>query len=127
VKRIALIAVLVAGLAGCGGSSEPDTYTLAPTKACARSTLHGVLTPEPDFVASTATGGSFHMTFTDNAVTVVFGSDGAEARNLADAYRRFHAKNVGVEDILRTDHNAVLLWKFHPSDAAGAQVAGCLK
>ena len=67
-KRIVLIAVLLAGAAGCGGSSEPDTYSLAPSKECARTELHGVMTPEPDFVASTASGGSFRMTYADNAV-----------------------------------------------------------
>jgi hypothetical protein len=125
VKRIALI-VLLLGVSGCGGSAGPATYTLAPTKECVRTTLGAKIVPQPDFVASTASGGSFHMLYADNAVTVLFGSDGEEAGNLADAYRRFHAKNVGVEDILRIDNNAVLLWKLHPSDQVAARVADCL-
>ena len=47
--------------------------------------------------------------------------------HLADAYRRFHAKNVGIEDVLRQDNNAVMLWHFHPLDASTTLIGGCLK
>ena len=59
--------------------------------------------------------------------TVLFGASDQEASNLADAYRRFHAKNVGVEDILRTKGNAVLLWQLHPSAPDESNVEDCLK
>jgi hypothetical protein len=60
-------------------------------------------------------------------VTLLFGQSAAEASNLADAYRRFHGENVGVEDILRTDNNAVMLWQLHPSAQDESSVQGCLK
>ena len=60
-------------------------------------------------------------------MTVLFGQNAKEAASLADGYRRFHAKNVGVEDILRTDENVAMLWKLHPKDADAADLTGCLK
>ena len=44
-----------------------------------------------------------------------------------DGYRRFHAKNVGVEDILRTNSNVVMLWRLHPSDTDASRLTDCLK
>ena len=80
-----------------------------------------------DFVASTALGGAFIAHLTDNFVTVSFGKTEADADNIADAYRRFSAANVGVEDVLRQQGNAVMLWHVHPSDPDAAQITGCLK
>ena len=72
-------------------------------------------------------GKGFTSDGTDNDVTVLFGQDPQEANSLADGYRRFHAKNVGVEDILRTNKNAVMLWKLHPTDADESDLTDCLK
>jgi hypothetical protein len=77
--------------------------------------------------ASTASGGALRVRLPDNAVTVSFAQSADEANNLADAYRRFHAKNVGVEDILRTKDNAVMLWQLHPSAPDESNVEDCLK
>jgi hypothetical protein len=129
VKRIALIGLLAIAAAGCGGSKGPSLYTLAATKQCIETTLgiHSFATPTDDFVASTASGGALRVSLSDNAVTILFGQSPDEASNLADAYRRFHAKNVGIEDILRTDNNAVMLWQLHPLPAAENNIHDCLK
>ena len=66
-----------------------------------------------DFVASTATGGAVKIRTSDNFLTLVFGKTVADADNIADAYRRFAAKNVGVDDVLNQDQNAVMLWHNH--------------
>jgi hypothetical protein len=130
VKSFALIALLAFAVAGCGGgSTNSSVYTLAATKQCLETKLgvHKFPALGADFVASTASGGAFRIRLADNAVTVLFGESANEASNLADAYRRFHAKNVGVEDILRTKGNAVLLWQLHPSAPDESKVEGCLK
>jgi hypothetical protein len=49
-----------------------------------------------------------------------------DADNIDQAYRRFHAKNVGIDDVLRTQGNAVMLWHQHPTDADISTVTGCL-
>ena len=61
-----------------------------------------------------------------NAVTLVLGATVDDANNINDAYHRFRARNVGVEDILRQEKNAVLLFKQHPTDADLAAIENCL-
>lgn len=129
-KTFVLIALLASLAAGCGaGSTTATVYTLAATKQCLDTTLgaHSYPPLGDDFVASTASGGAFRLRLADNAVTILFGANPDEASNLADAYRRFHAKNVGVEDILRTDNNAVMLWQLHPSPEDENSIHDCLK
>ena len=125
-----MLLALVVAAAGCGGSKATPVATYGPTKQCAKAKLGVKAFPSiaNDFVASTASGGAFRMHLGSlNDVTVLFGKDSQEASNLADAYRRFHAKNVGVEDILRTKDNVVLLWQTHPSDSDESSVEDCLK
>jgi hypothetical protein len=130
VKPFVLIALAAFAVAGCGGgSSSSTTYTRVASKQCIETTLgiHSFPAVSDDFVASTASNGAMRVRLSDNAVTILFGAGGNEANNLADAYRRFHAKNVGVEDILRTQSNAVLLWQLHPSAADENSIHDCLK
>jgi hypothetical protein len=129
VKPFAPLAVLVVVAAGCGtGATSSSVYTRAATKQCVESKLsiHSFPSVGDDFVASTASRGAIRIRLADNAVTVLFGQSADEASNLADAYRRFHAANVGIEDVLRTTGNAVLLWQLHPSPADENNVQNCL-
>ncbi|MFL5961946.1 MAG: hypothetical protein ACJ757_03505 [Gaiellaceae bacterium] len=129
-KRFALVALLAVAAAGCGsGSTSSAVYTRAATKQCVETKLgiHSFPSLGDDFVASTASGGALRIRLADNAVTLLFGQSADEASNLADAYRRFHAKNVGVEDILRTQGNAVMLWQLHPSTVDESKISNCLK
>jgi hypothetical protein len=117
--------IVLAGLvAGCGGSSS-HLYTLEKATTCLKKQpvrLGGPL----DFVASTATGGAVKVHTKDNFLTLVFGSSISDANNIAAAYHRFAAKNVGVDDVLRQDQNAVMLWHDHWSDSDVAIIEGCL-
>jgi hypothetical protein len=126
VKRVIVIAAVALIAAGCG---KPGTklYTEQASSACLQKAgvqVGGV--GNADFVASSATGGAFHATLTGNAVTVSFGQTLTDADNIDQAYRRFRAKNVGIDDVLRTQGNAVMLWHQHPTDADIATVTGCL-
>jgi hypothetical protein len=130
VKTFVVIALLAFLVAGCGGgSTTASVYTLAATKQCliTKQGIHRFPLLNDDFVASTASGGALRVRLPDNAVTILFGQSEQEASNLADAYRRFHAKNVGVEDVLRTKGTSVLLWQLHPSAADESNVEDCLK
>jgi hypothetical protein len=128
VVRILGICVAVALLAAGCGKPGPKTYSATKTRAClADAHVRVGAAPAGDFIASTALGGSFGVTFPDNAVTVSFGSNPSNAQSLDNAYRQVHAKNVGVDDVLRMQGNAVMLWHAHPSDANLATLQDCLK
>ena len=128
-KRIAILTLGVAALAGCGGGSKGATvYTKAASDRCFADPQLGIkLSPKVDFVASTASQGAVRLHLAQNDVTVLFGQTADEANNLAEAYRRFHAKNVGINDILFVQNNAVMLWRLHPSDVDRGTVENCLK
>ena len=125
-KRIIVTGALCAALlAGCGGSSS-HLYTLAKATACLKQQpvrLGGQL----DFVASTAIGGAVKVHTKDNFLTLVFGSSVSDGDNIAAAYRRFAAKNVGVDDVLHQDENAVMLWHIHWDQADFDLVTNCLR
>ena len=124
-KPLCLLALLVVLACRCGGKGD-QLYSLDKTKACL--TKDGVRLGGPlDFVATTATGGATQAHFDSNFVTLVFGDTVAKADNINQAYHRFRSKNVGIEDVLRQDQNAVMLWHSHPSDADLARVTACLK
>lgn len=122
VATLSAVAVLVSA---CGGKSA-QLYSLGKTRSClarAGAQLGGQL----DFVATTATGGALRARLGRNFVTIAFGATVADADNINQAYHRFRAKNVGIEDVLRQQQNAVMLWHLHPSDADVARVTGCLE
>ena len=126
-----LLALAVGGVslallgAGCGGTKS---FSLAKTKQCLAGEKGVRLTHHVDFVADTALGGAVVVKLPSrNQVTMAFALDQKEADRLAGAYRRFHGKNIGIEDVLRPDHNAVLLWKQHPSEKDISTVNGCLR
>ncbi len=131
-RRLVLLAgASFALLAGCGGAS---TYHFAATRACLAKAKGVRLSRRVDFIASTASAGAFtvkftrnQVTFPRNQVTISFGRDSAEAAQLAKGYMRVHGKNIGIADVLRPQHNAVMLWAAHPSDAELGTVTGCLK
>ena len=119
-----IVALCAVALAGCGGGAS--VYSAEKSAACvSKSGLK--INHDVDFVASTATGGSFKTFLQDNDVTVVFGANEGDAANLDQAYRRFHAENVGIDDVLFTQGNAVMLWHLHPSDADRSAITDCLK
>jgi hypothetical protein len=124
---LASLAVVVL-LSGCGSGGTP-IYTKDATEACLRkAALEPRAVPEStDFVANSATGGAFVVQLVDNRVTVSFGETIADADNIDQAYRRFKASNVGIDDVLRRQGNALMLWHVHPQDNDLATITGCLK
>ena len=122
-----MLAVVVL-LSGCGAGGT-TIYTKDATEACLQN---AGLQPRPvtetaDFVATSATGGAFVVQLVGNRVTVSFGETEADADNIDQAYRRFKATNVGINDVLRRQGNALMLWHVHPQDDDLATITGCLK
>lgn len=114
--------------AACGGSSHASLYAKGPTSACltGKGLRVASVANSTDFVANSATGGAFRVKLPQNGVTVSFGLTLDDADNIDQAYRRFRAANVGIEDVLRQQGNAVMLWRSHPSDADVETITGCL-
>ena len=126
--RVLGICLAVVLLAAACGPPGPKTYNLAKSRAClVGKNVHVTNAPVADFIASTALGGAFHARVTGNAVTVSFGSNPANGQSLDDAYRSARAHNVGIDDVLRMQGNAVMLWHQHPTDAQLSLITGCLK
>ena len=126
-RWLPLSAVLVVVLAGCG--SPPSHHALAKSRDCLEQSGARIVRSKGDFVASTASEGTFRAVLHDgtNFVTLSFGADDEEARQIAGGYDRFHGKNVGVADILYEDRNVIMLWKLHPSDDELKLVTDCLR
>ena len=123
------LAVVLAGsafvLAGCGGTT---TYSEADSRSCLQKAGVSVQSaPRADFVASSAEGGSFTARVPGNKVTISFGLDRNGAERIVRGYQRFRGKNIGLEDVLKPKHNAVMLWALHPSDADLGTIEACLK
>jgi hypothetical protein len=123
------LAVVLAGtifaLAGCGGTT---TYSEADSRSCLEKAEVTVKSSPPaDFVASSAEGGSFTAQVPGNKVTISFGLDRNGAEHIVRGYQHFRGKNIGLEDVLRPKHNAVMLWALHPADADVATIEACLK
>jgi hypothetical protein len=126
VKLLVPVLLVLAVLTASCGKGGGAIYTLAKTRVCLRADKVRIGGPL-DFVATTATGGALKAHLGDNFVTLVFGETVADADNINQAYHRFRSKNVGIEDVLRQQQNAVMLWHQHPSDADVARVTTCLK
>ena len=127
--RLAIVAALVVLLAaGCGGGKSE--YTADKTRDCLSSEDARISSPQgKDLVATTATGGSFVANLGDNWVTLAFGQQENDAKNIQIAYQRFALPNVrkNITDVLSRYRNAVLLWHRHPANADLALVTGCLE
>jgi len=120
----ALAGALVVVIAGCAAGAPH--YSLDETRACLAERPGVRVVESVDFVASTAPAGAFTARLVDNQVTISFGNDADEAERIAQAYRRFRGRNIGIDDVLRPDGNAVLLWKAHPENDELAIVNDCL-
>jgi hypothetical protein len=120
----ALAGAFVVALAGCAAGAPH--YSSDETRACLADQPGAQVVDAVDFVASTAPAGAFTVRLADNQVTISFGNNADEADRIAQAYRRFRGKNIGIDDVLRPDGNAVLLWKAHPENDELAIVNDCL-
>ena len=119
---LAAAALLV--LAGCG---TPPEHSADKTRSCLEQAGARITAPKGDFVATTATKGAFRVHLGRNFVTLSFGADVDEAAATVEGYQRFHGKGFGLDNLLYTDKNVVMLWRTHPTDGQAAEISGCLK
>ena len=119
--------VLGAAYAVAGGN---DQYSLEPTKSCLAKVdgLRASRNDEQlnDFIAESAVNGAVRIWFPANQVAISFGSSDQDAERTARAYARFSGSTINVKDLLRQDHNAVMLWTDVPTKADERTVFDCL-
>jgi hypothetical protein len=121
-----LLAVLAAGC-----ETEPSAYKPQPTAKCLRKDGYRVRT-EPaqlGIVERNAPNGGLLAFHPGNAVRMAFGANSDDAPGIAAGYRRFAPRKLKphIDDVLRIQKNAVLLWTVTPPLEEQDDVFGCLK
>ncbi len=128
--RAAAPLALVLVAAACG-ASEPSVYKPTGTADCLRGDDYRVTTDvsKVGVVAASASLGALRAFEPGNTLTISFGSGPVEAAAIVRGYRRFAPKRLKrhLDDVLRTEKNAVLLWTITPSAEKLDAVLGCLK
>jgi hypothetical protein len=119
--------VLGAAYAVAGGS---DQYALEPTRSCLAK-VDGLRVSKNDgelndFIAESAVNGAVRIWFPANQVAISFGGSDQDAERTARAYARFSGSTINVKDLLRQEHNAVMLWADVPSQEDEKTISDCL-
>jgi hypothetical protein len=129
-RRVLPLVAVALLVAGCG-NSEPSVYTAEPTAKCLRGNAFRVTTEpmEIGVVAAAAPNGGLRAFEAGNALTVAFGQDSDDALGIQRAFRRFAPKSLrpNIDDVMRVQKNAVLLWTVTPPLQEMNEVFGCLK
>jgi hypothetical protein len=125
------LALLVAFLAAGCNKTEPSTYKAQPTANCLRKLGYRVTTDPAKLgvvEAHAANGGllAFHP---GNAIRIAFGASEEDAVGIEHGYRTFAPKKLKphIDDVMRSQKNAVLLWTVTPPQTEMDKVFGCLK
>ncbi len=126
---VCLLALLALLAAGC--ESEPSVYKAEPTAKCLRGDGYRVTT-EPaklGVVEKNADNGGLIAFEPGNAVRIAFARNSDDALGAQNGFRRFVSKRVRphINDVMRTQKNAVLLWTVTPPIDELNKVYGCLK
>jgi hypothetical protein len=129
-RRVAVLLLLSGLAAGCT-SGEPSAFTAQPTAKCLRGENFRVTTDDANVgvVAANAPHGGLLAKEPGNALTVAFAEDSDDAIMVSGAFKRFAPKNVKkhIDDVMRIQKNAVLLWTVTPPQDEMNKVFGCLK
>jgi hypothetical protein len=130
VLRIVPLIVLASLLAACS-SGEPSAYKAQPTAGCLGKLGYRVTTADQGVgvVAAAAPNGGLRAFEPGNTVTIAFGANQDDALQIEGAFRRFAPKKLrpNIDDVMRVQKNAVLLWTVTPPEDEMNKVFGCLK
>ena len=116
--------------AGCGNPVHSH-YSVKSTAPCLTKLGYAVDTNSDSLgvIESAAPEGALRASEPGNNVTIDFAQDSAGAAAIARAYHRFGPKRrrKHINDVLESQHNAVLVWEITPPPAELNRVLGCLK
>ena len=129
-QRFLPLVVLVSFLAACVGS-EPSVYKASNSAKCLGKLGYRVTTVDRKVgvVAAAAPNGGLRAFEPGNTVTIAFGANSDDALQIEGAFRRFAPKKLkpNIDDVMRVQKNAVLLWTVTPPVDEMNKVFGCLK
>ena len=125
-----LLAVAILA-AGCS-SGEPSAFTAEPTAKCLKKHgYHDVTTDDAKIgvVAANAAHGGLRAYEPGNALTIAFAQNSDDALQTREGFKRFAPKKLKkhLDDVLRIQKNAVMLWTVTPPQEEMNTVFGCLK
>ena len=130
--RLALAISITAALflAGCS-SGEPSAFKAGPTATCLKGNGYRVTTDDTKVgvIAGNAPHGGLLANEPGNALTIAFGENSDDAIQIAAAFKEFAPKKLQphINDVMRTQKNAVLLWTVTPPQDELNKVFACLK
>jgi hypothetical protein len=128
-RRVLPLVAVALLVAGC--NSEPSVYTAEPTSKCLRGNGFRVTTVPQNIgvVAAAAPNGGLRAFEPGNTLTIAFGESSDDALGIRRAFRRFAPKSLrpNIDDVMRIQKNAVLLWTVTPPLEEMNKVFGCLK
>jgi hypothetical protein len=129
-RRVVVLVAVALLVAGCG-NSEPSVYKAEPTAKCLRGNGFRVTTDptKVGVVAAAAPNGGLRAFEPGNALTIAFGESSDDALGIQRAFRRFAPKRLrpNIDDVMRVQKNAVLLWTVTPPVEEMNKVFGCLE
>lgn len=129
-RRVVVLLAVALLVAGCG-NSEPSVYKAEPTAKCLRGNGFRVTTDptKVGVIAAAAPNGGLRAFEPGNALTIAFGESSDDALGIQRAFRRFAPKRLrpNIDDVMRVQKNAVLLWTVTPPVDEMNKVFGCLE
>jgi hypothetical protein len=130
-SAVALAVVPALAATGCGGGAAKP-YTATGTVPCLRTKGFTQVTTNPvavGFIAAFAENGGVRATSASgNVLTIAFAADEASVPSTEQAFRR-HAPTAlrpHLNDVMRSQRNAVLVWTVTPDPAQLADAESCL-
>jgi hypothetical protein len=121
---------LAAVVAGCGNPVHSH-YSVSATADCLRKLDYHVNTNSDELgvIEAAAPEGALRASEPGNNVTIDFAEDAAGTIPIRRAYHRFGPKRrrEHINDVMRWQHNAVLVWEITPPASEEMRVADCLK
>jgi hypothetical protein len=131
VRVVPLLALLALLAAGCGARSNTP-FTAKGTVGCIRGKGFVDVTTRPSEVgviaSFAANGGLRAKSPNGNVATVAFTRDSTTVTSTEEAFR-LHAPPAlrpHINDVMRVDRNAVIVWTTTPADDDEQAVEGCL-
>lgn len=129
-RRLILLALTLC-LVAAGCNTEPSVYKAEPTANCLRKDGYRVTTDRSKLgvVEAHAENGGLLAFHPGNAVRIAFGANSDDAVGIEHGYRRFAPKRLKkhIDDVMRNQKNAVLLWTVTPPLDEMNGVFACLK